>query len=283
MAKAVAGRQARTAGPALPAGPGRHRLHRRAPVPPLRPPDPGARRAVGHVGVAHRGARRRPGRRPSAAAPAAPLTRRGGSTFREHGGGHASDTLTVGDDVELDDLVVDDGEGHDDVGLPVQRDDDAGGPVHQRGVEHAPPDRPRGGPGGRPPRHPGRPWTQRDGPGRSRPAGRRRGGARRPGRRSPRRGRPGRRRRPRRVAGRDRGPGSSAPRTRRRARLASCLAAVGDRSTMGAISSKGRSNMSWRTKARRSAGVSASSTTWRPGRPSRPAAPPPPVRVPPPG
>ena len=38
------------------------------------------------------------------------------------------------------------------------------------------------------------------------------------------------------------------------ARLASCLVASGVRSTMGAISSNGRSKMSWRTKARRSAG-----------------------------
>ena len=57
------------------------------------------------------------------------------------------------------------------------------------------------------------------------------------------------------------GVGDSAPLTRRRALLASCLAAVGDRPTMGAISSNGRSNMSWRTKARRSAGAMASSTT----------------------
>jgi hypothetical protein len=51
--------------------------------------------------------------------------------------------------------------------------------------------------------------------------------------------------------------------TRRRALLASCLAAVGDRPTMGAISSNGSSNMSWSTKARRSAGARASSTTRR--------------------
>ena len=43
--------------------------------------------------------------------------------------------------------------------------------------------------------------------------------------------------------------------TRRRARLASCLVASGERSTSGAISSNGSSNMSWRTKASRSAGV----------------------------
>ena len=59
------------------------------------------------------------------------------------------------------------------------------------------------------------------------------------------------------------GLGADDPRTRRRARLASCRAAVGERSTMGAISSNGRSNMSWSTNATRSAGVSVSSTTRR--------------------
>ena len=57
------------------------------------------------------------------------------------------------------------------------------------------------------------------------------------------------------------GARTSAPRTRRRARLASCLAVAGVRPTMGAISSKGRSNMSCRTNASRSAGASVSSTT----------------------
>ena len=54
---------------------------------------------------------------------------------------------------------------------------------------------------------------------------------------------------------------TSAPRTRRRARLASCLAVAGERPTIGAISSKGRSNMSCRTNASRSAGARVSSTT----------------------
>ena len=53
----------------------------------------------------------------------------------------------------------------------------------------------------------------------------------------------------------------SPPRTRRRARLASCLAAAGVRPTIGAISSKGRSNTSCSTNATRSAGASVSSTT----------------------
>ena len=52
-----------------------------------------------------------------------------------------------------------------------------------------------------------------------------------------------------------------APCTRRRARLASWRAAVGVRSTIGAISSNGTANMSCRTNARRSAGGSVSSTT----------------------
>src|SRR5919204_5639241 len=55
--------------------------------------------------------------------------------------------------------------------------------------------------------------------------------------------------------------GGAAPRTRRRARLASCLVAADERPTIGAISSKGTANMSCRTKASRSAGVSVSSTT----------------------
>ena len=54
-----------------------------------------------------------------------------------------------------------------------------------------------------------------------------------------------------------RGP---APRTRRRARLASFRVAVGVRSTIGAISSNGRPNVSWRTNASRSAGDSVSRT-----------------------
>ena len=52
-----------------------------------------------------------------------------------------------------------------------------------------------------------------------------------------------------------------APCTRRRARLASWRAASGERSTIGAISSNGTANMSCRTNASRSAGVSVSSTT----------------------
>ena len=64
----------------------------------------------------------------------------------------------------------------------------------------------------------------------------------------------------------------SAPLTRRRALLASCLAAAGDRPTMGAISSKGRSNMSWRTKARRSPGPGNRGRPGEPGRPNRPGA-----------
>jgi hypothetical protein len=102
-----------------------------------------------------------------------------------------------------------------------------------------------------------------------RPEARHRGrlGARRLGRappearRSRRRARqPGRRRRP--LAG-----GCDRPRelgplpVPGGARLASCRAAVGERPTMGAISSKGTSNMSCSTKATRSAGASLSSTT----------------------
>jgi hypothetical protein len=49
--------------------------------------------------------------------------------------------------------------------------------------------------------------------------------------------------------------------TRRRARLASCRVATGERSTIGAISSNGTANMSCSTNASRSAGVSVSSTT----------------------
>ena len=52
-----------------------------------------------------------------------------------------------------------------------------------------------------------------------------------------------------------------ARRTRRRARLASCRAACGDRSTIGAISSNGMANMSCSTNESRSGGVSVSSTT----------------------
>ena len=54
---------------------------------------------------------------------------------------------------------------------------------------------------------------------------------------------------------------TGAPCTRRRARLASCRAAVGVASTIGAISSNGTANTSCSTKARRSAGVSVSRTT----------------------
>jgi hypothetical protein len=50
-------------------------------------------------------------------------------------------------------------------------------------------------------------------------------------------------------------------RTRLRARLANCLAASGVRSTIGAISSNGRSNTSCSTNATRSAGESVSRTT----------------------
>ena len=51
------------------------------------------------------------------------------------------------------------------------------------------------------------------------------------------------------------------PCTRRRARLASCRAAAGERPTIGAISSNGTANMSCSTNASRSAGASSSSTT----------------------
>ena len=71
-----------------------------------------------------------------------------------------------------------------------------------------------------------------------------------------------RRRRPRAGAARSAsGTGRAAPCTRRRARLASCRAAVGERPTIGAISSNGTANMSCSTNASRSAGVSVSSTT----------------------
>ena len=60
----------------------------------------------------------------------------------------------------------------------------------------------------------------------------------------------------------DRASGA-APRTRRRARLASWRAAAGVRSTIAAISSNGTPNMSCSTKARRSAGDSVSRTTSR--------------------
>ena len=56
-------------------------------------------------------------------------------------------------------------------------------------------------------------------------------------------------------------PRRPAPCTRRRARLASCRAAVGERPTIGAISSNGTANMSCSTNASRSAGASVSSTT----------------------
>ena len=55
--------------------------------------------------------------------------------------------------------------------------------------------------------------------------------------------------------------GGVAPWTRRRARLASWRVATGERSRMGAMSSKGTAKMSCRTKARRSAGARVSSTT----------------------
>ena len=51
------------------------------------------------------------------------------------------------------------------------------------------------------------------------------------------------------------------PWTRRRARLASILVASAERPTIGAISANGTANMSWSTKASRSAGASSSSTT----------------------
>jgi len=51
------------------------------------------------------------------------------------------------------------------------------------------------------------------------------------------------------------------PCTRRRARLASCLAAPGERPTTAASSSNGTANMSCSTNATRSAGASVSSTT----------------------
>ena len=51
--------------------------------------------------------------------------------------------------------------------------------------------------------------------------------------------------------------------TRRRPRLASCLAAAGVRPTTGAISLNGTSNVSCRTNASLSSGVSVSSTTSR--------------------
>ncbi len=53
------------------------------------------------------------------------------------------------------------------------------------------------------------------------------------------------------------------PCTQRRARLASCRVASGERSTMGASSSKGTVNTSCITKARRSAGLKVSRTTSR--------------------
>ena len=85
--------------------------------------------------------------------------------------------------------------------------------------------------------------------------GRRPGRGRRSGPRSRRRGtRRGRRRRPALLGQVDAGSGC-APWTRRRARLASWRAASGVRSMISAISSNGTANMSWRTKASRSAGV----------------------------
>ena len=50
-----------------------------------------------------------------------------------------------------------------------------------------------------------------------------------------------------------------APCTRRRARLASCRVASGERSIIVAIWSNGTSNMSWSTNANRSGGESVSS------------------------
>ena len=65
------------------------------------------------------------------------------------------------------------------------------------------------------------------------------------------------------VGNRGRSVPPPAPCTRRRARLASCRAAVGVRPTIGAISSKGTANMSCSTNASRSAGASVSRTTSR--------------------
>ena len=56
---------------------------------------------------------------------------------------------------------------------------------------------------------------------------------------------------------------AAAPRTRRRARLASWRAAATERPSMPAISSNGTPNRSWSTNASRSAGVRVSSTTSR--------------------
>ena len=57
--------------------------------------------------------------------------------------------------------------------------------------------------------------------------------------------------------------GLGAPRTRRRARLASCRAASGERPSTAATSVNGMANVSCSTNASRSAGVSVSSTTRR--------------------
>ncbi len=85
--------------------------------------------------------------------------------------------------------------------------------------------------------------------GSGRPAGRRRDRARPASLRHRRRARPpGRRPRSLRWLATARLRRPCLPRTRRRARLASCRAAVGERPTMGAISSNGRSNMSCSTK-----------------------------------
>ena len=64
------------------------------------------------------------------------------------------------------------------------------------------------------------------------------------------------------AAGRGRRPVTgAAPRSRRRARLASCLAAAGERSRIGPICSNGTAKMSCSTNASRSVGDSVSSTT----------------------
>ena len=68
-------------------------------------------------------------------------------------------------------------------------------------------------------------------------------------------------RRPRRCPRRSGAGAGAAPRTRRRARLASGRAAVGERLTIGPISVKGTAKTSCSTNATRSAGASVSITT----------------------
>ena len=58
---------------------------------------------------------------------------------------------------------------------------------------------------------------------------------------------------------------ASVPWTRRRARLASCFAALGERPRMVPISSNGTAKTSWSTNASRSAGARVSSTTCSAG------------------